>query len=1019
MTFEHILLVDSSVPDSRVFVDSVNANTCAIVYTSRMKKNELMDMIRSKLSSQSVDRMGIVFRLNSNSLFVERKSFFNSEDFLVALIKEFGIKNIDFLACNTLKYPLWKSFYGRLADKSGVIVGASNDKTGNLKYSGDWIMESTGENIELIYFTTAIEYYKYLLDNSASTLFAGSDGLYGMGNNGSYQLGLPANDSIIAFTLLKHSDISFTDVKQIACSQENAMILLNNGNLYGAGDNSVGQLGLGNTTTNELFTLLTTGVDQVACGYHFTIILKGTTLYGAGDNSGGQLGLNTSTYPSVSTFTVIPTGSGATEIFGSFNNSFILKGTTLYGTGDNSVGQLGLSINDHPSLQEFTLLTTNVDKISFFYSFTLILKGTTLYGTGDNNSGQLGLSPTTYPLLEVFTEIPSGSGATQISCGIDHSLILKGTTLYGAGNNSYSRLGLNVANYEQLSTFTVIPSGSGATKVSCGETHSMILKGTTLYGTGSNSSGQLGLNMYAYPTLSQFTVIPSGAGATNVVSSNYNTLIIKDTSVYGTGNNIYLQLGFPAQVQISVPTKINNFTNIKQIIPGLYFSLVLLTNGFLYGAGDGGYGNFGIGNTNTLYSFTLLTTGVSKIACSGSHTLILKGTTLYGAGENSSGQLGLNTTTYPSVNTFTVIPSGAGATQIACGSTHSVILKGTSLYVTGRNAGGEIGLDDSPGVDTFTEIPDYLGCTLIAANDWRTMIFKGGTLYGTGLNDYGQLGLPSSPSGTYLVFTEIPSGAGTTQISCGGQHTMILKGTTLYGTGYNEFGQLGLDPESYSRLNEFTAIPNKTDVDQVVCGYGHTVILRGSSFYAVGDNFDGQLGLDPIVYPTNYDFDYTPNATTVLFLTVTSSPDQPPDIQSTICFPAGTLVKTDQGLIEIQKLKPKINTLNGQVIVAITDTYCMDNELVCIEKDALRKNYPNTRTVISKRHKIFYKGKMKAAHRFVGQKGVSFIPYEGGKLYNVLLGVYGAMNVNGMICETLHPVNPVARIYKAYQDASQ
>jgi len=137
-------------------------------------------------------------------------------------------------------------------------------------------------------------------------------------------------------------------------------------------------------------------------------------------------------------------------------------------------------------------------------------------------------------------------------------------------------------------------------------------------------------------------------------------------------------------------------------------------------------------------------------------------------------------------------------------------------------------------------------------------------------------------------------------------------------------------------------------------------------------------------------------------------------LKSEICFPAGTLVKTDQGLVEIQKLNKKIHTLQGKSIVSITETYCMDDVLVKIEKDALRKNYPNQDTIITKRHKIYYRGKMKSSQRFVGKfHGVSFIPYQDEKLYNVLLEDYGKMNIHGMICETLHPENPIAKLFKS------
>lgn len=130
-------------------------------------------------------------------------------------------------------------------------------------------------------------------------------------------------------------------------------------------------------------------------------------------------------------------------------------------------------------------------------------------------------------------------------------------------------------------------------------------------------------------------------------------------------------------------------------------------------------------------------------------------------------------------------------------------------------------------------------------------------------------------------------------------------------------------------------------------------------------------------------------------------------LESIICFPAGSLVHADQGIVEIQKLIPGKHTVYGKDIRLITDTYCLDSELVCIEKDAFSDGVPYIRTVISKHHKIFYR-KMIEAHEFVGRiPGITLIPYDGKKLYNVLLYVPGRMNVQGMICETLDPSNPI------------
>jgi len=140
----------------------------------------------------------------------------------------------------------------------------------------------------------------------------------------------------------------------------------------------------------------------------------------------------------------------------------------------------------------------------------------------------------------------------------------------------------------------------------------------------------------------------------------------------------------------------------------------------------------------------------------------------------------------------------------------------------------------------------------------------------------------------------------------------------------------------------------------------------------------------------------------------------PPPITSDICFPAGTPVKTDQGLLPIEKLKPGINTINRNRIEHITRTITNDNYLVCFEKDSLDINLPIRRTLISKNHKILYKNKLIEAYKFINSfHGVHKVEYNGELLYNVLMDDYYTMDVNNLICETLHPTNVIAQIHNS------
>jgi DNA-binding beta-propeller fold protein YncE len=163
--YTNFLLIDEQVKEYQVFDDSVNDQTFSIIYSMKNSQiNRLKRLASYKDQFTSLERIGIVFSSTLVETVNPQCSFLI---FITQLVKNLNIKNIDFLACNTLNNPIWVNYYQQLANETGVIVGASNDKTGNIKYGGDWVMESTGQDIETIYFTKSIEYYQYLLDTPA------------------------------------------------------------------------------------------------------------------------------------------------------------------------------------------------------------------------------------------------------------------------------------------------------------------------------------------------------------------------------------------------------------------------------------------------------------------------------------------------------------------------------------------------------------------------------------------------------------------------------------------------------------------------------------------------------------------------------------------------------------------------------------------------------------------------------------------------------------------------------------
>ena len=173
-----------------------------------------------------------------------------------------------------------------------------------------------------------------------------------------------------------------------------------------------------------------------------------------------------------------------------------------------------------------------------------------------------------------------------------------------------------------------------------------------------------------------------------------------------------------------------------------------------------------------------------------------------------------------------------------------------------------------------------------------------------------------------------------------------------------------------------------------------------------------ELELDQFQAPFGLTFRPAPTLTTTLPTPPTTTTNAPIPI-SNICFPKNTGITTDQGTLFIENIIPNYHTIDAKRIVAVTKTVSMDKYLVCFEKDAICLNYPSRKTTMSKDHKILYKGKWIESYKFLGKfRNVRATEYSGETLYNVLMDEHYAMNVNGLMCETLHPDNVISQLHK-------
>ncbi|MBA2651257.1 MAG: hypothetical protein H0U73_03150 [Tatlockia sp.] len=133
------------------------------------------------------------------------------------------------------------------------------------------------------------------------TLLLTSKGsLFGSGSNCSYQLGLSDNNNHnrSRFAPITIKDLEKEAFVKIGAGELNTFALSANGKLYGCGDNTFGQLGLGDKKKRPTLTEVTINglkvneiPESIYTGMYFVLIETSMGHWGCGENGNGQLGL--------------------------------------------------------------------------------------------------------------------------------------------------------------------------------------------------------------------------------------------------------------------------------------------------------------------------------------------------------------------------------------------------------------------------------------------------------------------------------------------------------------------------------------------------------------------------------------------------------------------------------------------------------------------------------------------------------------------------------------------------------
>ncbi|MGO8672144.1 MAG: choice-of-anchor tandem repeat GloVer-containing protein, partial [Capsulimonadaceae bacterium] len=372
--------------------------------------------------------------------------------------------------------------------------------------------------------------------------------------------------------------------------------------------------------------------------------------------------------------------------------------------------------------------------------------------------------------------------------------------------------------------------------------------GGTILAWGFNNDGQLGDGTEGGYDETPVQVL-NLTDATAVSAGDAYSLALQSGDVWDWGFNYNSQLDNGSSINDDTPLQvegsggIGNLTGIVAIsgggdVPFSYHNLALDSSGHVWAWGDNTYGELGI-NSTAPSSFPVEVEGPSGVGYLSSITAIAAGDLyslaldssghVWAWGDNDYGQLGNNSTTQSNVPVEAEGPDGVGnlslITAIACGNTGTF---------------NNVALDSNGHVWTW------------------------------GSNFYGELG-----NGTTVPNSEVPVevlgalGVGTlnnVSAIAGGEHCLAIVGSgptsTVWTWGFNYYGELGNGTTSGTTPNDVPVevvgaggSGNLTGATAIAAGYFHSLAIVGSgstsTVWAWGDNVDGELGNNSL---TNSDF---------------------------------------------------------------------------------------------------------------------------------------------------------------------
>ncbi|MDR2153287.1 MAG: hypothetical protein LBO72_10760, partial [Helicobacteraceae bacterium] len=576
--------------------------------------------------------------------------------------------------------------------------------------------------------------------------------------------GSGASDAIIGdsktrqtFTLIP--SLKGKKIVAIAASGYHSLALASDGVVYASGNNDFGQLGVGEERFSfRVFTparsLEGKKIVAIAAGYmHSFAIDDEGKLYaagddGVGDHGFGQIGLGGESYGYHVSFELIETLAGKKIAAISTNYAHSLALTSdgnVYATGMNENGQLGFG--DKKARVVFTLVTSLSDKkiaaisAGFGHSLALDSDGN-VYGAGAGYgiAGDAKARQTFAPIPSLQDKkIKTIEAGGDLSYAIDFS-----GAIYATIDAADSTVFAPVFVLERQNVAVTAPDRPIAAPndrvaqpfAATSNFHTLALtKNGKLYAAGKNNRGQLGLgdtsDRYFFTHISDLddkTIVALAA------DGEHSMALDAEGKLYAAGNNGNGQLGLGDRDNRENFTLVSSLKGKKivAVSVGDYYSLALDAEGKVYAAGANDRGQLGLGDRKNRENFTLVKSlrgaKIAAIATGGSCSFAIDFSgKVYAAGDNEFGQLGLGTSGKENDReSFTLVKSleGKKIAQVTASYAHALALDiDGKVYGAGGNGSYQLGLDDVDISETFTPIASLSGKKIarVAAGTYHSL----------------------------------------------------------------------------------------------------------------------------------------------------------------------------------------------------------------------------------------------------------------------------------------------------------